>query len=133
MTLGFLGRRNTARLARMLGNEARLDTVNDQYENGEREVQAVVLRNCHPGRAAVVLDVGANVGDWTAMLLEEASRAGRAELRVVAFEPAKRTFARLSGRLAAAGSTPPLRLENVAVSDRTGEITLHVTGGRFAT
>jgi FkbM family methyltransferase len=128
----MLGRRNTARLARLLGNEARLDRVNDQHENGERMVQATVLEHAAPSGALVVFDVGANVGDWTAMLIDEAAVHRRQAIDVYAFEPAARTFQSLSSRL---GNERRARVELVkrALSDAPGELTLHVPGGGAGT
>ncbi len=71
-------------------NEARFDVPNDPACNGERLVQATVLRYAQPGAKTIVFDVGANVGDWTCAILEQANDL--AGLQVHAFEPCSGTY-----------------------------------------
>lgn len=68
-----------------------------------------------------VLDVGANVGHYTARLSELVGAEGR----VVAFEPIPETFAMLA---AVASSCPAgnVTLVNAAASDRTGTVAMDV-------
>jgi FkbM family methyltransferase len=68
----------------------------------------------------VVLDVGANAGQYGAML-----RARGFEGRLVSLEPVPEAFAELQRRARADGSWDAVR---VAASDVDGEITLNVTG-----
>ena len=80
---------------------------------------------CPRSQSMHVLDVGANVGQWSASMLATARHAGRAEdLDLHAFEPSSYTFARLSEALASQRAM----LQQVALSERSGTAVLHVMG-----
>ena len=79
------------------------------YTNGELRLMQTILPQC-----ATVFDVGANVGDWTAMALEINPR-----LQVHCFEPSATTFQRL--RAGGGGIC-----NNFGLSSATGEMTLWV-------
>ena len=66
----------------------------------------------------LVLDIGANVGDFTAMIRQLEPRS-----RVIAVEPSARVRAKLSARFAA---DPCVRVEDYALSDKVGTATLNV-------
>lgn len=83
-------------------NEARFDAPNDPACNGERLVQATVLRCSASGEKTVVFDVGANVGDWTRALLQQADHL--AGLQVHAFEPCSGTYDLLLDRTRGSGA-----------------------------
>lgn len=120
-----LGRRQVVRAARFVFRRASLDVPNDMRTNGEERLQRWMLDLFPPGRKMHVLDVGANVGQWSASMLATAWRAGRAEdLDLHAFEPSCYTFARLSKAL---GSQHVI-LQQIALSERSGTSILHVTG-----
>jgi len=74
--------------------------------------------------APVVVDVGANAGDYAAAVLARAPRA-----RVLAFEPHPATFARLLGRAAAAGFTA----QNLALGAEPGHLELYDYDGSDGT
>jgi FkbM family methyltransferase len=78
-------------------NEARFDPPNDPACNGERLIQATVLRHALPRGKTVVFDVGANVGDWTCAILDQA--ISLAPLEVHAFEPCSGTYDILVSRI----------------------------------
>jgi FkbM family methyltransferase len=118
-----VGRRQVVRAARFVLWRARLDVPNDMTSNGESLLQRWVVGLCPPDQRISVLDVGANVGRWSASMLDAASQAGRlADLDLHAFEPSAYTFARLSEVLDGHG----VRLFRAAMSDRPGSSTLHV-------
>lgn len=90
--------------------------------NGERDLQFAVLRSGrHP---LTVIDVGANVGEWTAMLLDAAAQCDR-PVRSFAFEASSFTAARLRSTLERFHS---VTVENLALSDREGELELYLVG-----
>lgn len=66
---------------------------------------------------AVLVDVGANVGDYSALMLARGPR-----VRVHAFEPSAAAFARLEQRH---GATPQVRLNRLALSSEPGTSILH--------
>ena len=116
------GRRNLYRTSQLLMRAARGDVKNKYKYNGEKMVQTVALRASVP--PATILDVGANVGDWTAGLLEIAGKLHRTA-HVHVFEPCKGTFSRLSERYA---NSPDVTLVNQACSGSAGTAAMYVYG-----
>lgn len=112
-----LGRKNLVRLGRFLSNGGRLDVLNDPETNGETRVQEEFLAG-HPSSAPlVVFDVGANIGDWTKVMLElAASRSG--ETSIHAFEPGDETLVTLHRNLAAWSLTDKVVVNDVALSSK---------------
>lgn len=86
------------RLGRLLYSRARGEVNNRPNANGEYWLIDIVVRESPPN--AVFLDVGANLGDWSAHLLGELTRRG-ASARVIAFEPGIGTRELLKSRLGA--------------------------------
>jgi FkbM family methyltransferase len=120
-----LGRRQIVRAARFVLRRASLDVPNDMRTNGEECLQRWILDLFPRGQKMHVLDVGANIGQWSTSMLATARRAGRAEdLDLHAFEPSSYTFARLSKALVAHN----VSLQQSALSERSGSSVLHVMG-----
>lgn len=94
---GLLGRRNLARLGRMLSDEARLDVLNDPQSNGELMVQKQLLKYFEGAEALCIFDVGANIGEWSRSLVQQASPSQA--LKVYAFEPFPGTMKTLKQNL----------------------------------
>lgn len=118
-----VGRRTVVRTARYILSRARLDYPNDPATNGEADLQRWMLRFSRAGEPVHVADVGANVGRWSAAMLATASQAGREpDLRLHAFEPDSRAFARLTKALDGTSA----RLSKTALSDRQGTSLFHV-------
>lgn len=90
--------------------------------NGERWLLRELLRahaaGCS-GRPFVVFDVGANVGNYTRMILDEARRM-ECVVEIHAFEPSPAAAAKLRESVPAA-----VHVVGVALSDWTGEAPLH--------
>ena len=118
-----LTRRRVVRAARFILRRACLDVPNDMGSNGELWLQREVLTGSPPGHKIHVIDVGANVGRWSVAMLSAAQKLGRLDdLDLHAFEPSSYTFARLSETV----SGPSVRLNNAALSDRSGLSSLNV-------
>lgn len=118
-----MGRRHVVRAARFVLYRARLDIPNDLVTNGESSLQRWTLDLVPAGRRIHVVDVGANIGRWSAAMLAAAHQADRLEcLDLHAFEPSAYTF----GLLAKALDGQPVQLVNVAVSECAGSAALHV-------
>ncbi len=81
----------------------------DIHTNGELRLMQTILPQC-----AIVFDVGANVGDWTALALEISPR-----LQIHCFEPSAATFQRLQAQVGAV-------CNNFGLSSTPGEMTLWV-------
>jgi hypothetical protein len=91
----LVGRSRLYRTSRFLMRATRGDVANCRSINGERTVQTAALRT--PASSSTIFEVGVNVGDWTASLLEIAGGVG-ITARIHAFQPCAETFARLSKR-----------------------------------
>jgi FkbM family methyltransferase len=122
---GLLGRRLLWRTGRFLVNAARLDGPNRFEINGEAFVQDV----CVAGAAAplLVLDVGANIGEWSRAMVERCTRSGRA-LTLHAFEPSQVTFETLERNAEAWAGAASVELHRVAMSSRRGTAAFHSVG-----
>jgi FkbM family methyltransferase len=120
-----VGRRQVVRAARFVLWRARLDVPNDMVTNGEPGLQRFAVGLVAKGERLHVLDVGANVGEWSAAMLAAARRAGRlADLDLHAFEPSHDAYQRLGEALGGRGAA----LFQAGLSDRVGQATLHVAG-----
>jgi FkbM family methyltransferase len=87
---------------------------NHPSTSGERMASEVIRKRLGKrARDAVLFDVGANVGDYTSMLLEVFGP----QARIWAFEPAGSNFAVLERRLA---EDDRVLLRNIGFSDREG-------------
>jgi FkbM family methyltransferase len=117
----LLGRRNLARVARFLGDQARLDVPNGMGTNGELTVQAAAMRKAGPA-PLVAIDVGANRGEWSRHLLDSCEASGT-DLVLHAFEPSAYTFDLLGENLG--GDASPVTLVNRALSDHEGGAVLY--------
>lgn len=124
-SLLLMGRRNLFRLASILNDAARLDGSNEMRLNGEELVQSVVLSAVPPHSTAAILDVGANIGEWTSRLRRRASQMGVA-VQVHAFEPCSGTYEALVESVAAAGQGGAVTTVRKACSSRCGKAVLEV-------
>lgn len=108
------------------------DLNNDMRTNGEALIQRCVIdawvRNKTPNqRGFVVFDVGANVGDWTVLLLKqlgELLRAVKNEVSIYCFEPVPSTNATLRTNLS--GRPLKLYIEELALSSKNGQSEIFV-------
>ncbi|MGH7741564.1 MAG: FkbM family methyltransferase, partial [Candidatus Eiseniibacteriota bacterium] len=127
-----LGRRTAWRLGRAFYLEARGDLSHwiDLSADGERLLQRRMLE--HSGAASgriVVFDIGANVGDWTIALLDQAAALGLAErIEVHAFEPVPATLETLRRRLTAHTLGGRVRVVPQAVSSAAGACAMFIAG-----
>jgi FkbM family methyltransferase len=119
------GRRNVVRAAQWAILRVRPDFGYNIRGNGESALQGWVLDRLPRKHVTHVVDVGANVGEWSRSLLEVAAHRGRtAEIALHAFEPATDTFEQLAKTL----DNPAVSLHRVALSDHSGTMTLHIAG-----
>lgn len=126
----LVGRQRLYRLGRWAYMRARNDVPNSVGQNGEERVQAGVLAACmDSGKRIVVLDIGANVGDWLRPLVRQAERLGCiGQMDVHAFEPAPTTHERLVGGVTTHLRHASIRTNCMAVSSTQSGATLYVTG-----
>ena len=86
----------------------------DSAVNGERRFLKEMLRQAH-----VAFDVGANIGDWTALALHL-----NPTVQIHCFEPCPTTFRLLQSRQLPGRVV----LNNFGLGDAAGEAMLHITG-----
>jgi FkbM family methyltransferase len=120
--VSLVGRRRMWRLGRALYRAARHDVDNDPARNGERWLQAAVLELFADEPRVVVFDVGANVGGWTRMLLDQVPAARADALDVYAFEPVASTMRTLHERLGGHPRFGRVHPVPLALSDADGTV-----------
>ena len=114
------------------------ELVYDPRSNGEYALQGWVLEALEdwPDRnaASVILDVGANLGDWSANFLDELRvRDLNRAARIYAFEPAPDQRASLMDRLADEIKTGTVSVHRLAVGAEAGHVRFVVTGADSGT
>lgn len=125
----LLGRRFLWRLGRSLYLAARRESGNDIATNGERRVQRAAIAAARAqGRTPLVLDVGANYGQWAGALIDGAAEQG-APLTLISFEPVPEVHAALEAALARrAGPGLSLSARRLALADAPGTARFSVMG-----
>jgi FkbM family methyltransferase len=126
----LLGRRTAWRLGRALYLKARADSPNIAQLNGEESVQRQLLtRFAAVQEKLIAFDVGANIGNWTWFLLQEASRLnieGRIEIH--SFEPVPSAFAVLEERIGKHQLRNVVHLIPQALSSEDGTAEMYISG-----
>src|SRR5713101_1799227 len=125
-----LGRSLVWRAGRWLYLGARRELLNDPCYSGEYRLQAWVVGALDgASNRPTFLDVGANVGEWTASLLETLEENGAISgSRIHAFEPAPAHCARLRQRFDAEIAASTVFVVPAAVGVEEGELPFFVTG-----
>ena len=111
------------RLGRRLYMGARgEDLTGNMAHNGEAALQRAVLAGLADAPFVQVVDIGANRGEWTLSLLQQAaaSRRTAARLRVDLFEPVPSTREVLSAAMKTGGHAAYSHVHSSAVSDKPG-------------
>lgn len=123
----IVGRQFAWRLGRRLYMAARGEAPNDMHRNGEVALARACVAawaTAYPSQPFVAFDVGANLGHWSAALIDAAGKAG-CPLTLHVFEPVPGAHARLATRFAA---NPGVRLHQLALSSRSGTAPMHIVG-----
>lgn len=120
------------RIGRWLYQGSRRETDNGPVVNGEHLLQGAWVKACvaaaRPGAGYEVVDVGANVGAWSANLIGELARAGVADYRLWAFEPAPAQRAKLSTRCQDAITTGRMIVDPRGLAAEPGKARFNVVG-----
>ena len=97
-------------------------SVGDMQVNGEAHFMKCVVENNSGGESLIVLDVGANKGDWTKMFLDAIALRGETATRIAlhAFEPVPSTACIFRDRVAEMPGHEVVELHQVAMSDASG-------------
>lgn len=118
-----LGRHRLWRIGRWLYTAARRDLPGDAEDTGEMALAQWIASAWSGEGAPVILDIGANLGDWIEPLLAAFAPQG---VRAYAFEPAPQQRARLAERLAPFGNAVTIRPQAMGAEQATGHF--RVTG-----
>jgi FkbM family methyltransferase len=111
------------RAARFVLYRARLDVPNGLDTNGESSLQRWVVGLSPLGERIHVIDVGANIGQWSTAMLAAVRQVGRRDdLDLHAFEPSADTHALLTSAL----HGQAVHISRFALGDRIGYATLHL-------
>lgn len=130
-----VARRLAWRVGRLLYRDARGEVRRNRPDvNGESYVQRAVIAATAAQRALTVLDIGANQGEWSRLVLEQlpAARRSPERLRMHAFEPVPSTRERLARTLSALSGGGLVQVEGIALSDVAGRAPMAIlsdTGG----
>ncbi len=125
-------RGTTRRVGEALANTGRLRFRNDPRYNGERQLQSSALQLVETSDEEIwVVDVGANIGEWSLALVAEAHRLGVADrLGLVALEPTTAAFTELRKNLSGV-ELRTVELRQCAASDMNGTASINVYGPSF--
>jgi FkbM family methyltransferase len=117
------------RLGRALYMDARYDVPNKLGINGELMVQLHLLHAFITGNEKpIVFDVGANIGEWTAGLLEQTIDLKTCDPAVYLFEPTPITFQYLESKIQQYQDRFRLQSECLALSDSNGVTQMFIYG-----
>lgn len=120
----FLPRKWQARLGGHLLRRARGEGNSNWRTNGEARLMQRFKRNYLSKVAApVIVDVGANVGEWSAEALQELP----VSTKLYGFEPSKKTFQRLNENLEPLQTKASIQTYNFGLSDSAGDATMYCT------
>ncbi len=125
----LLGRRRAWRLGRKLYMAARGEGLNAIEINGEKALieQAIAaFPEAAPFRA---WDVGANLGEWTDLVLATAARQKLAA-KILMFEPTPTAFASLSEKYS---GNDAVEVKQIALSSKAGTAEFEVVGSHAGT
>jgi FkbM family methyltransferase len=130
LLVNLLGRGTAWRIGRALYMESRNETHNAIASNGEAVLARMALeayRRSRPTRPFTAFDVGANLGEWTAVVADAAESS---DWQVEVFEPVEGSFERLSQRFA---DQPRVHCHRLAISNRVGEAEMFIVGDTSGT
>lgn len=113
---------------RHVGAISRLDFTNQMECNGELLVQERALRELRQAERLVILDVGANIGDWTRRLLALAATLDLGTLEIHAFEACPGTYQMLTRNLTQCDPRHCVHAVPKALSSKVGSATFYSRG-----
>lgn len=88
--------------------------------NGEGSFLSQIVKNAE-GKI-VIFDVGANVGEYTKMILNELKKQGKSNYEIHMFEPQNKCYQILFQEFC---NNPSIRINNFALSDSAGQADIH--------
>ena len=121
-------RKLVARSARYLSNAARLDCENSIAANGESDIQCKIAELIEGASQRVILDIGANRGEWTQSFLDKCALQGRRDFTVHAFEPVSGTIDIMKDNLQQAIQAGRVVPVNAGMSDECRQSVIYLVG-----
>lgn len=126
-------RRLMWRAGRYLYCRARGEVANNSETNGEAYVQSCVLNGTSASKTPLmVLDIGANLGEWTSLLLSKIPTKRVSFVSVLMFEPVPATYEKLKHNINRIENGHVAKAYPLAMSNEGGEaemVVLSETGG----
>ena len=122
-----IGHRNLVRIGAFLVRAGRQDMPNHIAANGEALIQKTMLSKVNKTEV-IIIDCGANIGQWSTQLFETTKAIGHAsDLKVFCFEPSSFTHDKLSAKLEKLQS-PNMSFSAIkkALSNRPGMLNLKI-------
>lgn len=122
----ILGRNLSYRFGRSLYMRARGDLPNQMNTNGERYMQLILakaMENGGGGRKTTIMDVGANIGEWSRSMIDALRRSRIQDYEIHLFEPVSGTMEMLRDNL---GEDERLFYNEAALSSETGEDVIYI-------
>lgn len=122
----LLGRRNLVRLGSFIYRAGALDYPNSIAGNGESLVQRAILIGAESD--LVVIDCGANMGQWSSSFLLIAETLGsKNKINLICFEPSAYTYDILCKNCISKSTERfTIYLERAALSNESGEVLLSI-------
>jgi FkbM family methyltransferase len=121
------------RIGRYLYCRARGDVDNSIETNGEAYIQACVLKGTSVANMPLmILDVGANLGEWTKCFLRQTSDERISSLQILMFEPVSVTYEKLMRNISQIENGCVAKAFPLAMSNESGlaeMLILSETGG----
>jgi len=124
-----IGRNNLVRYGNFLSRAGRLDFPNGLTNNGEALVQSVALA-ASAEMPIIVVDCGANIGEWTDELCKQAALKNYlGHIEIYSFEPSRFTYKKLLMTVKNIDIKENIKIFpiNTALSNNSGEGQLSIT------
>ena len=122
MSMSTTGRRIMWRIGRRIYSRARGEVANHITTNGETYIQSCVdnaTRNSNNGML-VIFDVGANLGEWTRLMLGKIPKDRLSSTRIYLFEPIPDTRDKLIKNISAHEGSEVTEVHPLAMSNSVG-------------
>src|SRR5262249_25048808 len=115
---------------------ARGDFANNPHTNGEYAILARLISSLRKTGCiykTVLLDIGANIGSWSIIALDMASRLGVSDIEIHAFEPVPSTFNVLNSSIMSHSDCKVVHTSQLALSATEGYGEIYVFGNLAGT
>lgn len=115
------------RLGRRLYLVGRRDDIDNQVDTSEKKLLEQIFPLFKDEKEICVFDIGANIGEWSQLADSLIRKEGIPHV-IHCFEPIPSTFSYLSKQF----NSPSFKLNNMAISDSTGELEMFISKKEFA-